>query len=179
MDLSKREKLVALAALGAVFILLFDYYAVSPALSAFEEARSERAELEAEMAEAEALFSRQRVQANRWNRMVESGMRRSPEEAESAMFRAVRDWSRESGLSLSSLNPGRSNEVGDMVELNFQVTGSGGMRSVARFLWLVENAELPVKVEQLQVTARRDGVDDLSLQVSLSSVCMPPSVAQE
>lgn len=181
MNLSKRERYAALAALLMVAVLLLDQYVLSPVLNKLETARTEKDRLAAELDQAEALFHRQRIQAERWQRMVESGMRRTPEAAESAMFHALREWSGQSGLAMSSLKPGKSQPVGesDMVELTFQLAGSGNMRSVARFLWSIENAAMPVKLQQVTIGSRRDGVDDLSLQIRLSSICLPPQAAHE
>ena len=175
MKLSTREKRIAAAALLTVLILFLDQYALAPLLSGLAETRAEKAALAAQLGEAEGLFNRQRIHAKRWRGMVESGVTRSPEEAESAMFHAVREWSHESGLSLSSVKPGKSERVGHMVELTFQVAGAGVMRSVARFLWHIETAAIPVRIEQLQIGSRRDGVDDLSVQLRLSSICAPPA----
>ena len=107
--------------------------------------------------------------------MLAFGLKRPTGEAESAVFHALREWSQESRLTLSSVKPGKATTQGDLVALTFQVAGTGPMRSVAGFLWRVENARLPVRIEQLQLGSRKDGEDDLSLQLRLSAICLPPA----
>jgi len=179
MDLSRREKYIAIAALATVLILVLDQYAVTPVMDQLQEVAAEKAALVAQLSEAQSLFKRQRLHAARWRGMLESGMKRKPEEAESAIFHALREWSRQSGLSGSAVKPGKTDEQPDLVRLSFQVAAAGRMKTVAKFLWLIETATVPIRIEQLQLGARKDGEDDLSLQLKLSSICLPaPAIAK-
>jgi len=179
MDLSRRERNIAIAALATVLILLLDRYAVTPIMAGLERGAAEKAALTEELREAQSLFKRQRLHAARWRKMLDSGLKRKPEEAESAIFHALRGWSKQSGLSLSAVKPGKTDDQPDLVRISFQVTAAGRMKAVAKFLWLIETASVPIRIEQLQLGARKDGEDDLSLQLKLSSICLPaPAIAK-
>ena len=45
------------------------------------------------------------------------------------------------------------------------------MRAVTGFLWRLENASFPVRVAELQIGTRKEGADDLSLQLRISALC--------
>ena len=60
----------------------------------------------------------------------------------------------------------------------FSVSGAGSMRAVAGFLWRLESSPLPVRLTELQLGARREGTDDLNLQVRLSALCQPPGPSE-
>jgi hypothetical protein len=49
---------------------------------------------------------------------------------------------------------------------------------VARLLWRVQTATIPIKVTELQISARKEGTDDLSFQVRTSTVYAPPRSAR-
>jgi len=173
MILSGREKLIALAALVTVAVLLLDWYVLTPVLDRHAELVAERQALTAELAEAQSLFRRQRLLSRKWRQMLDSGMTTGLAGAESQVLHALRDWSQESRLTLSSVKPGKVVERGDLFEMSFQAAGTGSMNAVARFLWHIETASLPIRIQQLQLGARREGTDDLSLQLSLSVLCLP------
>ena len=177
MGLSKRELYIAVATVLAVLILAVDHYALTPFLESREIQQAERALLTEDLQKAAALFRRQGLYRKKWRRMVETGMRREPAEAESAVYHALQEWSKKSGLALASVKPVKVAARGDLVEISFQVAGAGRMAQAARFLWMVETAALPLRIEQLQIGSRKDGADDLSLQLKLSSICLPPSLA--
>ena len=43
-----------------------------------------------------------------------------------------------------------------------------------KLLWSLETATIPVRVNDMQVTPRREGTDDLTIRLSVSALCMPP-----
>lgn len=172
MILSRREQYVALAAAITVAILLLDWYVLTPILDRREQLQTERQKLVAELNEAQALFRRQRLLGRKWRAMLDAGMPTGLAQAESQVLHALRDWSQESRLTLSSMKPGKVVESGELVELSFQASGTGSMSAVAKFLWHIETASLPLRVQQLQLGARKEGADDLSLQLTLSSLSL-------
>jgi len=172
MNLTRREKYVALTAALAIVVLLLDSYALTPVLEYRENVRTQKQVLLTDLIKASGAFQRQRVLARKWQTMLASGLKRPPEEAESAIFHALRDWSQDCRFDLSSVKPDKPKTDGDLTEIAFQVAGTGTMRSVARFLWKIETASVPLRIEQLQLGSRKDGVDDLSLQLRLSSICI-------
>lgn len=173
MILSKREKLMALAAGATVAVLVLDWVVLTPILDRRAELQAERDKLVAELTEAQSLFQRQRLLGRTWREMLDAGLAAGLAQAESQMLHGLKDWSQESGLALSSVKPGKVVERGGLLEMSFQAAGTGPMGAVARFLWRIETAPLPVRIQQVQLGARNEGVDALSLQVSLSVLCMP------
>lgn len=173
MILSKRETIALLLACLTVGVLLLDWYVATPLLERRDTLEAERQALLAQQAEAQATFQRRRLFGPKWQAMLDSGMSKPLAAAESQVLHALRDWSQESRLTLSSLKPGKVVERGDLLEMQFQASGTGSMSAVSKFLWRIETAALPMRIEQLQLGARQEGSDDLSLQLSLSSICLP------
>ena len=83
----------------------------------------------------------------------------------------VRDWSQEARLSLSSLRPERMKDKGELQEITFRTSGTGPMSAVTGFLWRLESSPLPIRVMELQLGTRKEGTDDLSLQLRISALC--------
>ena len=102
--------------------------------------------------------------------MLSEGLKRDPTEAESQVLHALRDWSEQTGVNLSALRPERSTEKTDLREITFHTTGSGSMNSIARFIWCLQTAELPIKVKMLRLGSRKEGIDDLSLELRFSTL---------
>ena len=173
MVLSKRERLIAAAALLAVGILLADRVALTPLLERRTAVEDERQRVLAELERARVLFERRKLLSPRWREMLDAGLGLGPAEAESQVLHAVRNWSQEAGLALSSLRPERMSPRAGLNEITFQASATGGMRAVAGFLWRLESSSLPVRVTELQLGARREGTDDLSLQLHISALCQP------
>ena len=170
MVLSKRERYVAAATIIAVAVLLLDRYLLTPFLDRQARAEAERQSVLHEMERATSLFARKRQMAPKWNDMLAGGLNCDASEAESQVLHAVRDWSQESSLNLSSVKPERIAQKGELQEIMFQVAATGPMSAVAGFLWRLETASLPIKVKELQVGSRKEGTDDLSVQLRISTL---------
>jgi hypothetical protein len=129
------------------------------------------------MENARSLLKRRRVQGRRWQRMLDGGMKRGPAEAESQLLRSLRDWAAEARLRLSSLRPERSLEETELPEITVHAAGTGSMAAVTRLLWRVQTARIPAKIKLLQLGSRRDGTDDLSLHLKVSTLYFPAAPA--
>ncbi len=170
MRLSRRETYIGAVALAAVALLVADHYAISPLLERGRELESERQQLARSFQDAEALFARRRLMDRKWQQMTTGGLSAEPGRAESLLLHALRDWAQQTGLALVSLKPERSEHEKGLSEVTVLASGTGRMSAVGQFLWLVETAELPLRLGDLQLGARREGTDDLSLQLRLSTI---------
>jgi len=174
MVFTRREKAILAATIVAVCLLALDFYVLTPLLDRRAAVEADRARLAAEMSQAASLLKRRRLLGPQWRGMLNDGMRRDPAEAESQALRSLRSWSTRAGVRLSSLRPERSTEKTELPEINIHVAGTGSMASVSRLLWAIETARVPVKIKMLQLGSRKDGTDDLSLHLKLSTLYVPP-----
>ncbi len=173
MIFSKRERYVVAAAIIAVSVLVLDRYIVTPFLDGRAGIEAEKQRLLREMKNARNQFARRGKMEQKWKNMLAGGLKSDAAEMESQVLHAVRNWSQESGLTLSSVKPERIPRKGDLQEITFQAAGVGPMRSVALFLWRLESVSLPLKVKEMQLSSRREGTDDLSLQLRISALYLP------
>lgn len=174
MNLSSREKGLALGTIAVLAILLVDYYVLTPFLSERDLLETQRAQILADISRGRKLVSEGKELVPKWKGMEASGLKEDPAEAESQLLHALRDWAKESGLALSSLKPDRPESKEELKEVHVQATGTGSMDGVSKFLWRAQSASFPVKVLEVQVGSRTDGTNDLALQVKLSTLYRAP-----
>lgn len=177
MNLSKREKWLAVTVLCILAVLVFDQLLLTPYLDRRARLEAEKQDLLEELQRARRLFSQCKQLGVKWQNMLAAGLRNDPATTESAVLNALREWSQESGLTLTSLRPERSVQHGELREIIIQAAGVGGMSAVSRFLWHIETTSLPVRMGDLQLGARKEGTDDLALQVRVSALCLAPAPA--
>ncbi len=53
------------------------------------------------------------------------------------------------------------------------------MRAASRLLWSLETASIPVRVTEMHITPRKEGTDDLSVQLSISTLCLLPDTDKQ
>ncbi|KPJ74600.1 MAG: hypothetical protein AMK72_12445 [Planctomycetes bacterium SM23_25] len=170
MTFSRRERFIVAALAAVLGALVLDWWVITPLLDRSDEVEARKTILLSEMASAENLLERHRVIGPRWRQMLAEGMKRDPAEAESQVLHALGEWADDAGLNLISLKPERSTKETLLPEIDFRAAGTGSMAAVSRFLWRLETARIPVKVKALQIGSRKEGLDDLSLQLQISTI---------
>ena len=173
MILSKRERLIIVLAASALAAVVLYYYVATPLLDYRDALEGQKQKAQTEMDRATALLAHKRQIDPKWREMIAAGLKRDPAEAESQILHAVQDWSNETGLKLASLKPERLPDKKSLQEISFQAVGTGSMDAIARFLWRIETAKVPIRVKELQLGARKEGTDDLTLQLRLSTLYLP------
>jgi hypothetical protein len=174
MILSRREQIIIAATLFVVAALALDWYVITPLGKWQAAAESQKQSMLDEMERARSLLANERRISPKWREMTAAGLKRDPTEAESQVLHAVGDWAKEAGLRLSSLKPERVPEKKRLQEITFQAAGTGTMYAVSRFLWRVETAKVPIRVKEMQLGSRKEGADDLTLTLRLSTLYQAP-----
>lgn len=170
MTSSGRERIVFLILAVALVALALDRWALTPLLDRGQEAETRRTLLLNEMATAESLLTRRRALEPRWRQMLAGSMKRDPAEAESQVLHALGSWAADAGFNIVSLKPERSTKETLLPEIDVRAAGTGSMAAVSRFLWHLEMADIPLKVKTVQVASRKEGSDDLSVQLQISTL---------
>jgi len=171
MVLSKRERMILIAAIIAVVMLVADRFVVGPVSARREEIKARKLKLQAELENAQLLFTRQKLMERKWKTLLSDGLRNDAE-AESKIARALDEWSKEAMLTLSSVKPERVASDKGLKEMTFVVAGMGTLEAVSRFLWQIETAPMPIKVVDMQVGSTNETGQSMSLQLRLSALCL-------
>lgn len=171
MVLSKRERTIAWVAAAVLGLLAADRFFLTPELERRSEIEAETANVLVELERSTSVLAGKRRLLPRWREMADSGLGAGAGSAESRFLHAIRDWAQESDLNLTSVKLERSEAERQFQKISWRASGTGTMAAVSAFLWRIQESSLPVRISDVQITARQDGVDSLSLQVGVSTLC--------
>jgi Tfp pilus assembly protein PilO len=171
MVLSKRERMILIAAIAAVAMLIGDKFIIGPISKRREEIKTQKLDLQTQLENAQILFSRRKLMERKWKTLLSDGLRNDAE-AESKIARALDEWSKDAMLTLSSVKPERVASDKGLKEMTFVVAGMGTLESVSRFLWQIETTPMPIKVKDMQIGSTNETGQSMSLQLRLSALCL-------
>ena len=176
MVVTKRERFYLIAAGVLLGLFLLQYLAITPFLNYRSQIQADLVLANRNSDAAQVLFTRQRNHEKQWQALLASSLKVTASEAESQVLHSVRDWAQDSGLGLESLKPEHLAREKDAAvqEIAFRASGSGPMSAIARMLWRLETASVPLRVNSIQITPRKEGTDDLAVQLSISTICLNP-----
>ncbi|HEV8608231.1 MAG TPA: GspMb/PilO family protein [Tepidisphaeraceae bacterium] len=178
MILSRRERYIVIGAVTVVGLLALDRIFLTPLIDRRQVINAQMRLASEEMERADRLFAN-RIRLNRkWAEMSGSALKIDGSTAESQIIRAVGDWALEAGLNLSSVKPERAEKEKQFQKITFRANATGNMAAVSKFLWRLQTSKVPIRVIDLSITTRRDGVDDLSLDLGISTLYLPPEATK-
>jgi len=168
--LSKRERIIGIAAVLILAALVGDRFILTPAVNRLGELSDQKQTLLAEINEAQSLFERRRLMEKRWQELLGEGLK-NESDAESRLLHAVGDWAQQSRLTLTSVKPERLSTVkSGLKEMTFTIAGTGSLEAAREFLWQVETAALPVRIKDIQLGSANETGNNMSLQLLLSAL---------
>jgi Tfp pilus assembly protein PilO len=174
MILSKRERYIVIATVGVLLLLGIDQYLLSPLLQRRSDAAAQTTAVSTELADADTTVNVRGLRAsNRWKEMTDAGLQVSPSETESFLLKELQGFAARSGLQLGALRPERSDKLKHFQQITFRATATGRMEAVRRFLYAIEHAKFPIRVSDLTVTTRKDGQDELSVNLGITTIHQP------
>lgn len=176
MILSKRERYVAILTTAVVGILALDYYILSPLFAQRSELQAAIKKEHGELDRASKLLNGRRAMSQKWNDMAKAGLKTDASTSETAVLHAVRDWATASKLNLASLKPEKTEQEKAFQRITFRATATGTLETIGQFLWRIHMATIPVRISDVQIGSRKEGSDDLSLQIGISTVYYAPEL---
>lgn len=172
MNLNKRQQILALLAIALVGLYVADKIVFSPLLRSWK-ARSERiATLKKDFREGSDLLRNDATWRARWEEMRTNTLAGERPEAESQMLKAFERWSKEGGVSVSSVRPQWKDAGDDYVTLECRADVGGSLQDIAHFLFEIERDALGVKVDALELTSRDVEGTQLTMVLQVSGLLL-------
>lgn len=181
MTLSKREKYIAIGAGVVICALLLDQILLSPLFFRLNNANDAIDAHQLDLQKAKDLFASDIAASRRWKELTAGGLKLDASSAEGQLLDRVRDAAQSAGLSVQSLKPDRSERVNGFYRITLRVSATGSMSRITRFLYTAQTAKIPLRISDLQISARKEGTDDLAVQLGVSTIFdapVPPKLAQ-
>lgn len=174
MALNKREKTIAAVVGICVLIWVADSYVVEPFISARQDLTQRQSAVDDELKTANDIFANRRAVNDQWKKLTSGGLKSTATEAESSTLHALTDWAEAARVNLETHKTDTPSQVGDFQQVRITVTGAGSMAGISRLIWDIETGPLPLQMGELRIQTRRDGTDDLALQLTVTTLAFAP-----
>ena len=176
MVFSNRERYVGIAVAAAVAVFAIDRYLWTPYTERLAVAHQKLEEASLKEQQAALVVRQQKELKPVWAQMRSEGrLVPNESEAEGQLAASFTEWADESGVRLSGRRSEQPIKEGDFFRIGYQVSGTGSTAAVSRFLWHVETAKLPIRVNEMSLNARRENTDDLTVRLTVSTLSIVPT----
>jgi hypothetical protein len=172
MKIDNRQQLLGILAVAVVGLLLLDRVVITPLINGWKERSRQITELQKTIAQGESALKREKIVRDRWSQMKTNTL--SADNAERKLLEAFHRWSRQSSISISSIQPqwkrGAAEE--DYVTLECHANLAGSVGAMSQFLYNIERDPMALRIESLEITSRDENGRTLSLAMQVSALVL-------
>jgi hypothetical protein len=166
---NRQQWLIIFAAAGAV-LLIGDKLVITPLTASWQARSKQIAELTKQVKQGSLLVLRDSVIRTRWDQMRNGTLPEEVSAAENEVLQAFERWSQESRISISSIKPQWKRAGDDFMTLECRADAFGSIQALTRFLYEVEKDPLALRVEAVEITARDNDGQQLSVGLQVSGL---------
>lgn len=178
MVLSKRERYIGIGAIGAVLALAVSSLIIGPYTERTATLKHDLAAAKNTLADDENLVRAQKNRLPEWNAMLNNGLQADDSTARSRTQQMLQTWARTANINLDAISsepaPSQKGPF-EAVNFNLDFNTSGGdtMRQISRFLWALESATIPIRINSIRIQSEKEGTDQLNVKLVVSALYMP------
>lgn len=114
----------------------------------------------------------------KWEEMNKAGLKLNANAAMGKLQHEILNWAKESRLSIAQRGD-RPQGDKQFQKVTVHVSASQTMQSISEFLWRVNAATFPIRVTDLQIRPKREGSEELMMDVGISTLCLVPEKEAE
>jgi hypothetical protein len=170
VKIENRQQILAVAAIALISLFVLDRVILRP-LTAGWKARSERiVKLEKQIIEGQATLKRANLIRARWDQMQTNTL--AADNAERRLLEAFQRWSRDSNISISSIQPQWKRGDDDFMTLECHANAAGPVTAMAKFLYNIETDPMALRLESVEIQSRDETGQTLALTLQVSGLVL-------
>jgi hypothetical protein len=177
IKIENRQQLLLAIAVAAAGLYAADLMVIEPLIRTWKSRAHTVATLRTQVTNGRRLIQREAGLRSRWSQMRTNTLPDNNSLAEQRILKAFDSWSRESGADVTGIMPLWKNDADDYKTLACRVEAAGDIATLSRFVYNIEKDPTGLKFESLELSAR-DNIGQqltLALQISgLALVAQPP-----
>lgn len=172
MKIANRQQFLGILAIAAVALLAGDRLVFTPLARAWKAKAERIAKLKEDVSNGQALLARETAIRQRWEQMQTNALTGEPSVAENQVFKAFERWAQDSRITMNSIKPQWKKPADDFMTLECSVEATGNLSAVTRFLYNIERDPLAIRITAMQITARDDSGEQLTLSMQVSALLL-------
>jgi Tfp pilus assembly protein PilO len=172
--MKNRQQLLVIAASAIVVLFVCDKLVLPPLIAAWNQRNTQIADLRKQVAHGKSLIQREDSIHRRWSEMRTNTLPVDTAVAEQQLLTAFDFWAQESRVSVLSITPQWKRDADDYLSLECRVEAFGNLSTITRFLYDIEKDSMALKLESVELAARDNEGQQLSLGLQISGLVLNP-----
>jgi hypothetical protein len=173
-DNQKRQRLLLIIVGIGVGVLVLDSIVIEPLLKMWQTHAAEITKLKQDVIRGRGVVTNGERTERRWREIRSSALPADPAQAEQMVISSFDKWGQANNIELGSIKPQWKKGTKEYSTLECRVDATGSLSSLTRFMFELEKSPLALRVDSVELTARDDGGNRITLGLIVSGLRMTP-----
>lgn len=174
LNLPDRQRWLVIATAAMVALFLLDRILFTPLTSLWRTHSAEIVKLRKSVGDGRDLIARGAQLDRTWKDMQDNALPKDAAQAEQDVISAFDRWGRANNIELSSIRPQWKRGTDRYSLLECRVDATGSVPTLSRFIYELEGSPLALRVDTIEMTARDDNGQKLTLGLIVSGLRLSP-----
>ena len=174
MPIKNRQQILTVLAMAGAALFLIDRVVAPPVAKLWRERSARIAELRTKVHDGRQLIKREEAIHSRWREMQRNTLPNDASRAQEQLVKGFDQWAQESQVNINSVMPQWKQDSDDYKTLELRVDASGNLATLSRFLYKIEGDPMALKVQSVELTARDNEGQQLTLALQVSGLVLTP-----
>jgi hypothetical protein len=175
---ANRQQLLGILAIAAVVLLAADRLVWTPLTRLWKERAAALSQTKSSVVQGAETVARDRIIRERWQRFRTNTLPAEPSVAENQMLQSFYRWSKDSQITVNGIKPQWKQSSDEFATLECRVDASGTLGQISRFLYEMEKDPLGGKLDIVELAARDDNGQQLTLTLQVSGLQLNPQTTR-
>ncbi|HEY1661036.1 MAG TPA: GspMb/PilO family protein [Verrucomicrobiae bacterium] len=172
MNIKNREQFLMILTAVVFALLLGDWMIFEPLTKVWTARQKAIVDLHQQVSSGRFMIRREDSIRSHWQQMQSNALPGAASSAELRMSQAFDRWSQASGVNIENITPQWQDDETNYSTLDCRVDATGNLQTLAQFLYQVESDSMAVQIESVELMARDDQGQELSLGLELSGLAL-------
>jgi hypothetical protein len=175
LAIPNRQRVLIFAAGAGIALLILDRLVFTPLTQTWKAHATEIVQLQKSVTNGRSVIARATQIQRVWSDMQANALPKDPAQGEQDVISAFDRWGRANNVELGSIRPQWKRGATDRYSLlECRVDATGTLSYLTHFLYELERSPLALRVDSVEVTARDDGGNKLTLALVVSGLRLSP-----
>jgi hypothetical protein len=172
MKIENRQQLLVILVFAAAVLLVGNTLIYEPMTKWWSSRSAQITKLRDQVRNGDRLIKYEASDRRAWDEMKRNTLPKNNSLAEQQVLRALEDWSRQTGATVTGIIPQWKNDADEYMTFNCRVEASGNLGNLSRFLYEIENDPMALKLDSVELSTRDTTGQQLTLSLQLSGLVL-------
>jgi hypothetical protein len=174
MKINNRQNFLVMLTIATVGLFVAVNFIFTPLQGWWTARTAQIRELRAKVSEGNQLIKREAGIHSRWNEMQTNALPASTSQAEQVFLKAMDNWSRESGATITSIMPQWKNDSTNYMTLACRMETSGDLGTLSKLIYDLEKGPLALRLDVVELSSHDTAGQQMTLGLEINGLALIP-----